>query len=103
MVSTPLSRPPSTRRDELTASRRRQGVTRELVTLNHTPMGDFICVYVEGDDPVEGNRRFAESRDEFDVWFKDSCKEIFPPEVDFNEPVPPVTQLFDSEEVLVAR
>jgi hypothetical protein len=91
------------RRDELAASRRAQGVTREVVTLNHTPMGDVVCVYVEGDDPVQGNKQFAESRSEFDVWFKDRCKEIFPPEVDFNEPLPAIAEIFDSQEVLVAR
>ena len=91
------------RRDELAASRRAQGVTREVVTLNHTPMGDVVCVYVEGDDPVQGNKQFAESRSEFDVWFKDRCKEIFPPEVDFNEPLPAIAEIFDSQDVLVAR
>lgn len=92
-----------TRRDELTASRRAQGASREVVTLNHTPMGDVICVYIEADDPVEGNRQFAESRSEFDVWFKERCREIFPPQVDFNQPLPAVAELFDSQEVLVAR
>ncbi len=91
------------RLDEHTASRRKHGITREVVTLNHTPGGDVICVYIEGDDPVEGNRRFAESRDEYDVWFKDQCKQIFPPEIDFNEPLPPITEVFDSEDALVAR
>ncbi len=93
----------TTRRDELTASRRAQGVTREVVTLNHTPMGDVVCVYVEGDDPVRGNREFAESRSAFDVWFKDRCKEIFPPQIDFNEPLPAIAEIFDSQEALVAR
>lgn len=92
-----------TRRDELTASRRAQGASREVVTLNHTPMGDVICVYVEADDPVEGNRQFAASRSEFDVWFKERCREIFPPEVDFNQPLPAIAEIFDSQEALVAR
>jgi hypothetical protein len=91
------------RRDAHTASRRALGVTRELVTLNHTPYGDVIGVYLEGDDPVEANRRFAESRGEYDVWFKDQLKNIIPPEIDFNKPVPPVTQVFDSQEQLVTR
>jgi len=65
-------------------------------------MGDVICVYIEGDDPVASNRRFAESSDAFDVWFKDRCKEIFPPEIDFNDPVPQVSEIFDSQTLLVA-
>ncbi|MDQ6848318.1 MAG: hypothetical protein M3019_12190 [Candidatus Dormibacteraeota bacterium] len=92
-----------TRRDEHGASRRALGLNQETVVLNHTPHGDILCVYLEGDDPVQANRRFAESKSEYDTWFKDQCKEIFPPEIDFNEPVPPVTQIFDSQEALVAR
>jgi len=92
-----------TRRDDHTASRRALGITHELVTLNHTPGGDVVAVYIEGDDPVEGNRRFAASRGAHDVWFKEQCSKIFPPEIDFNVPIPPITQIFDSEEVLAAR
>jgi hypothetical protein len=92
-----------TRRDEHAASRRALRLIQETVVLNHTPQGDLICVYLEGDDPVEANRRFAESRSEYDTWFKDQCKEVFPPEIDFNEPVPPVTPIFDSQEALVSR
>ena len=77
--------------------------THEFVFLNHTPMGDVLCVYFEGDDPVESNRRLAASRSDYDVWFKERCKEIFPPEIDVNQPLPPITQIFDSQEILVAR
>jgi len=92
-----------TRRDDLTAARRAQGMSRDLLCLNHTPMGDVLCVYFEGDDPVESNRRLAASRSDYDVWFKERCKEIFPPEIDVNQPLPPITQIFDSQEILVAR
>lgn len=81
--------------DEHTASRRALGVTQETVCLNATPMGDIICVYLEGDDPVEGNRRFAESRSEYDTWFKQQCRSIFPPEIDFDEPLPPIGTIWD--------
>jgi hypothetical protein len=91
------------RRDEHTQSRRAHGITHEAVMLNHTPMGDVVCVYLEGDDPVEGNRRFAESRSDYDVWFKNECRRVFPPEVDFDQPLPPITQLFDSEEFRAGR
>jgi hypothetical protein len=90
------------RRDEHGASRRELGITHETVMLNHTPMGDVICVYLEGDDPVQGNRQFAASRSPYDIWFKGECAKVFPPEVDFNQPVPPVTQIFDSQEILAS-
>lgn len=92
-----------TRRGELTASRRAIGGSRELVCLNTTPAGQIAAVYLEADDPVEENRRFAASQAPFDVWFKQQCTRIFPPDIDFNVPLPPVTEVFDSQEILVAR
>lgn len=93
-----------TRRDELTASRRALGVTRESVTLVTAPDGSQVAgVYVEADHPVAANRGWAESRSEFDVWFKDELKRIFIPDIDFNVPLPPITEVFDSQEFLVAR
>lgn len=83
------------RREELTESRRGWGENVEVVTLNSTPMGDFVCAYLEGDDPVRANREFAASQRPYDAWFKARLKELFPPEVDFSKPIPPVTQLWD--------
>jgi len=85
----------TTRRDELTESRRALGQNREVVIVNSTPQGDVACVYVEGDDPVEANRRFAASTAAYDVWFKEQLATLFPPEVDFSQPVPPVEQIWD--------
>jgi Family of unknown function (DUF6176) len=90
------------RRDEHTQSRRRLGLTHETVFLNPTPNGDIVCVYLEGDDPAEANRRFAESRDPYDVWFKDQCRKVFIPDIDFNIPLPPITVLWDWEAATVA-
>jgi len=83
------------RKAELTESRRALGQNVEVVTLSSTPMGSFICAYLEGNDPVEGNRGFAASTRPYDVWFKDRLKELFPPELDFNQPLPPIEQVFD--------
>jgi hypothetical protein len=84
-----------TRRAEFIESRKSFGQNAEVVTLNVTPMGSLICGYLEGPDPVEGNRRFAASTRPYDVWFKDQLKGLFPPEVDLGKPLPPITQLFD--------
>jgi hypothetical protein len=86
-----------TRKDELTASRRALRQSVEVVTLQGTPQGPIICVYLEGEDPAEANRRFAASQDPFDLWFKDELTKVFPPEIDFSQPVPPVKELFDSQ------
>ncbi|MEA2647074.1 MAG: hypothetical protein QOE92_2157 [Chloroflexota bacterium] len=89
------------RKEELAESRRATGITGEVVVLNTTPMGDLVCVYLEGNDPAAGNREFAASQTPFDRWFKDECKGIFPPEISFDDPVPPVTQIFEWMEVAV--
>ena len=91
------------RRDELASSRRALGVNRETVCLNSSPAGDVVGVYFEADDPVEANRRFAASQAPYDVWFKDQLRQLFPPEIDLGQPLPPITEVFDSQEFLVAR
>lgn len=92
-----------TRRDELTASRRAKGVSRETVVLNHTPAGDVAAVYFEADDPVEANRAFTQSQSPYDVWFREQLSRIFPPDANLSVPLPPITEVFDSQEFLVAR
>jgi len=92
-----------TRRAEFQESRRAVGVSQEIIFLNRTPNGDIACVYIEGDDPQAGNRKFAESRSAYDVWFKEECKKVFIPEIDFNEPLPPITVVWDWEAAKVAR
>jgi hypothetical protein len=84
-----------TRKAELTESRRALGQNVEVVTLSSTPMGSFVCGYLEGNDPVEGNRGFAASTRPYDVWFKERLKELFPPDIDFNQPLPPIKTLVD--------
>ncbi|MGH2596450.1 MAG: DUF6176 family protein [Actinomycetota bacterium] len=86
-----------TRRDEMSASRRAFDETVEVVTLQATPHGSIICVYLEGADPAGSNRSFAASDAPFDVWFKGQLATLFPPQIDFNQPIPPVQELFDSE------
>jgi hypothetical protein len=86
-----------TRRDEMTASRRALDQTVEVVTLQETPQGSIVCVYLEGADPAGANRILAASDAPFDVWFKGQLATLFPPEIDFSKPIPPVRELFDSE------
>ena len=86
-----------TRVDEMTASRRALGQTVEVVTLHETPMGPITGIYLEGADPVEGNRRLAASTEPFDLWFKGELAKLYPPQIDFSKPIPPVREIFDSE------
>lgn len=86
-------------RDEFTASRRRLHVSEELLTLQSTPQGDIVGIYIEGDDPVKGNAGFAASQDPFDLWFKEELTKIFPPAIDWSKPVEGVEEIFDSTKV----
>ncbi|HYZ02930.1 MAG TPA: hypothetical protein VFA92_15655 [Candidatus Binatia bacterium] len=87
------------RRGELEASRRALGENKEVITLQPTPMGDVINVYLEGNDPWEGNRGFAASTTQYDVWFKGMLGDLFPREIDLTKPVEGVSEIFDSEKV----
>jgi hypothetical protein len=89
-----------TRRDEFAASRQALKVTVESVTLQPTPMGDFVCVYIEGEDPVAANKAFAASKSPYDAWFKEQLAALFPTQIDFNKPVPPTEQIFDGVPLL---
>lgn len=84
-------------RDGMTESRRALKQNLEIVSLMHTPQGPATVVYVEGEDPVRGNVEFAASTSEFDRWFKENLSKIYPPFIDFSQPIPGLTEIFDSE------
>ena len=73
-----------------------------MVTLTETPDGPVGGVYLEGVEPFESNRTFAASTDPFDVAFKQELRTLFPPCIDFSQPVSGVTEIFDSH-ALVRR
>jgi hypothetical protein len=83
------------RRQQLTESRLALGQTREEVFLNSSPAGDVAVAYLEGNDPIEANREFAASAATYDRWYKDSLKELFPPFIDFDQPVPANQTIWD--------
>ena len=82
--------------EELTQSRRALGQNLEVITVTSTPAGPVAGVYLEGTDPAAGNRTFAASTEPFDVRFRNELKILFPPFIDFDQPVPGVTEIFDS-------
>ena len=83
------------RKSEFAASRRALNQTGELVFINSTPNGEIICGYLEGPDPVAGNRKFAASKSPYDAWFKAECRRIFVDGIDFDQPLPPIEQIWD--------
>jgi hypothetical protein len=87
-------------RDDMTRTSRELGGQLQSVTLVATPMGDMVAVYLEGKDPAGGNVRWAASNDPFIVWFRDECKNLFPPFVDLSKPIEGVSEIFDSTALL---
>lgn len=83
----------------MTASRRNLGQNKEIAMVTYTEQGPICAVYIEGNDPEEANRRLTQSQDPFDVEFRENLRRIFPPFVNFDEPVPGVTEIFDSEKL----
>ena len=81
--------------DEHAKSRKALGVTQEVCAIQDMPDGGKLFILcLGGDDPVKGNRLFAESQQTYDRWFKDSVGPIF--NVNFDEPFPPISRtVFD--------
>src|SRR5688572_33216311 len=65
----------TTRYGEFAESRKRLGV-RERTFLQTTPMGDFVLVTLEGEDPIGAFQKFPQGNDEFTKWFLAGVKEI---------------------------
>ena len=63
------------RRAEYEASRKALGV-RERSFLQPTPMGDFVIVTLEGDEPGAAFAKFAAATDPFSSWFLAQVKEL---------------------------
>jgi hypothetical protein len=63
------------RRSEFNASRQRHGV-HERTFLQETPMGDFVIVTLEGDNPMEALGAIANTDDDFTHWFIQQVQEI---------------------------
>ena len=55
---------------------RRYGITRQCVSLQRTPHGEFVNVFFEGDDPGAMMAGLGTSTNEFDMWFAGQIKEV---------------------------
>jgi hypothetical protein len=85
----------TTRFNEFAESRKKLNV-RERTFLQKTPMGDFIVVTLEGNDPQSAFQKFGKSNDEFTKWFTAQVKEVHG--VDLNSPPPSPELVIDSME-----
>ena len=62
------------RYSEFVESRKKLGV-QERTFFQTTPMGDFVIVTLEGNDPETAFQNFGKQNDEFSKWFVQEVKE----------------------------
>ena len=70
----------------------------------HRPSVDMLfhsMARTVGGKAVEVTPKEFASDAPYDRWFKDQLKGLFPPEIDFDQPVPGIEEIFDSRELLV--
>ena len=80
---------------DFAASRKRLGV-RERTFHQQTPMGDFVIVTLEGDDPAGAFKKFGQGDDAFTKWFVAEVKNIHGVDVTAPPPGPMPTQIIDT-------
>lgn len=76
-------------------SRKKLGV-RERTFHQVTPMGEFVVVTLEGDNPAEAFSKFAAANDDFTKWFAGNVKEIHGIDLTAPPPGPMPEMLVDS-------
>ena len=81
------------RQSEHEESRRRMGLTREVVSLQQTPDGDLVVVCLEGDDPEGVVSRYLNSDHPFDRWFAETVL-VGTHGMDASHDPPPPNQVF---------
>jgi hypothetical protein len=72
------------RKEEYDASERRIGITKEVWYVAPTTSGDEFVAYMESADFTKALSMFVQSRDGFDLWFKERLADATG--VDLNDP-----------------
>jgi hypothetical protein len=72
------------RKGQFTASEQRINITKESWYLQQTPNGDLLVAYMESPDFAKALSLFGQSKDEFDLWFKQQMADVTG--VDLNNP-----------------
>ncbi|HUK51013.1 MAG TPA: DUF6176 family protein [Terriglobales bacterium] len=83
-----------TRRKECIEYLNRVGISSETWHLQKTPMGSFVVVHFESEDPVKSFKVLAESTHPFDVWFRQQAMQVSG--VDLSKPMEgaPLEEIF---------
>jgi hypothetical protein len=86
---------PGPEHDAYVAARRSQGLTREVVWHQKTPMGTFAIIVLEGDDIAASFGRIAASDEPFAVQFREFVKDVHGVDL-AKDPPPDVELLIDA-------
>jgi len=78
------------RHKDFVESRKKMGV-RERTFHQETPMGDFVIVTLEGDNPEGFMAKFAQDTSPFAQWFVSQVQQVHG--VDLKQPPPSVPKL----------
>ena len=81
------------RRSEYIEARGKLGITKEVVCLQQTPHGDYVCVYLEAGNVSRILQDMMEATDPFHRWFVEAVlKDIHG--MDPSQPLPPANEVF---------
>jgi hypothetical protein len=64
------------RRKECVEYLKRVGILEETWHLQKTPMGSFVVVHFESEDPAKAFKTLAESSHPFETWFKQQVLQV---------------------------
>jgi hypothetical protein len=79
------------RNEDYDRSERRLGITKEIAFSAKTDSGTVAVIYIESDDFGSAFGQFVQSKDDFDLWFKQQVLDISgldlnnPPEMELPE------------------
>jgi hypothetical protein len=71
-----------------------QGIEKERDTLQTTPHGDFLLIYIESQDIQKTLATFTASKDPFDLWYMGEMKKNTG--IDFSQPMDNIPELLVS-------
>ena len=81
------------RRNEYIEARRKLGITKEVVCLQQTPHGDYVCVYLEAGNVSRILQDMMGATDPFHQWFVEAVlKDAHG--MDPSQPPPPANEVF---------
>ena len=84
------------RKNEYLQARKNLGITKEVVCLQQTPHGDYVCVYIEAANVSRILQDMIDATDSFHSWFAETVlKDIHG--LDTSQPAPPTNEVFMDE------